>query len=335
MAQVRSRRRRKVKDASSALYTIAGAVVLASVVGFGMWFVACYRSTDASRATKAAARAVHRSPELPGSGNEPARRVYPLSVIPGGAYSPKELTVARALDPVVDRHYADFGASTVVSPADRDLFMFVSYRKSDRIYWTKTRHRIPKGEMLLNAGGNLARARCGNRLSPVAQKPTSGGDEPTEDVLNSPEIPSSPWVPTVEAPWAPGADLYIPALPISIDGTAAAPPFPEPAKNVVSGASPGSEAMVPINTHPGGTPVIWGSPAYVPTGANTVGATNPASGSPTSGTSSSGSGTPSSAAPVVAAAGPSVPEPATGGICLCASLIAGLLIRRARRTSPR
>jgi hypothetical protein len=99
------------------------------------------------------------------------RKVYPLSVIHGGAYSAEELNRARQLDSVVGAHYADFGRSPVVQHTPANLFMYVSYRKSDKVYWTRTKRRIPKGESVLSDGKNLARTRCGNRLSFTPQQP--------------------------------------------------------------------------------------------------------------------------------------------------------------------
>ncbi len=154
------------------------------------------------------------------------RKIYPLSVIYGGAYSPEELNRARRLDSVVGLHYADFGKTSVVQRTPGDLFMYVSYRKSDQVYWTKSKRRIPKGESVLSDGEHLARVRCGNRLSFVPRQPTLPEKEGSEEALNTPESPqiSVPF----DAPPSPAieADLYVPANPLLSDlFSPAAPPF--------------------------------------------------------------------------------------------------------------
>jgi hypothetical protein len=145
------------------------------------------------------------------------RRIYPLSVISGGVYSAEELNRARKLDSVVNAHYAGFGKNPVVQQTSKDLLMYVSYRKSDAVYWTRTKRRIPKGEFILSDNSNLARARCGNRLSFTPQQPSSPDKEPVEEVLNTPEAPEillpfdAPPPPTIEA------SLYVPADPLPAD----------------------------------------------------------------------------------------------------------------------
>jgi hypothetical protein len=119
------------------------------------------------------------------------RKVYPLSVIHGGAFSEKELDRARKTDVVVAAHYANFGSKPRFEKLSRESLMYVSYRRSDRVYWSKVRHRIPQGEMVISDGNNMARARCGNRLSATPQSPV-GPSEPNEEVLNTPEAPDEP-----------------------------------------------------------------------------------------------------------------------------------------------
>lgn len=90
---------------------------------------------------------------------------YPYSVIPGGAYNRDELRKSIERDKVVRAHYADFdlySTSTVTLAEDR--FQYVSYRINNRVFWTRKKIRIPKGEVLLTDGKHFARTRCGNRL---------------------------------------------------------------------------------------------------------------------------------------------------------------------------
>lgn len=115
------------------------------------------------------------------------RTVYPHSVIRGGVYSAAELDQALDRDPVAAAHYAGFNrASSRPIRAEAASLMYASYRVGDRVYWTRKPVRIAAGEGLLTDGTNLARSRCGNRLSREAVAPTG----PEVD-LDSPE--TSPW----------------------------------------------------------------------------------------------------------------------------------------------
>lgn len=119
------------------------------------------------------------------------RRVYAFSVIPGGAYSREELAVALKVDPVAAEHYAGFDASNASTRRlAEDTYVYVSYRKGDRVYWTASKRRIPKGELVLSDGKHLARTRCGNRLSGIPESPVDHAPQPTELALNAPELPS-------------------------------------------------------------------------------------------------------------------------------------------------
>jgi hypothetical protein len=113
---------------------------------------------------------------------------YPYSVIPGGAYSPAELHYANQSDAVVRAHYATFNLKRahIVQVTD-DRFQYASYRIQDRIYWTRKKLLIQKGEYLLTDGVAFARTRCGNRLSETPQAPVSP-QEPAAALLSMPPI---------------------------------------------------------------------------------------------------------------------------------------------------
>lgn len=113
---------------------------------------------------------------------------YPYSVIAGGAYNPSELSSARKVDQVVQEHYLDFDMKTVrMEQLTADRFQYVSYRRKEKIFWTKKKLRIPKGELLLTDGRNFARARCGNRLSENPHSQISP-DEPSAALLTMPPV---------------------------------------------------------------------------------------------------------------------------------------------------
>ena len=125
-----------------------------------------------------------------------SRKNYRLSVVPGGVYSAAELDDSRTADRVVAEHYADFGSTVSRRALPADTLMYVSYRVANRVYWSARKHRIPKDEPLLSDGKNMARTRCGNRLSLVPKSPVSREDEPDESMLSllepPPSEPSSP-----------------------------------------------------------------------------------------------------------------------------------------------
>ena len=128
------------------------------------------------------------------------RKVYAFSVVPGGVYSSEELARSRRLDSVVAKHYAGFGDSIRVQKTVRDTFMYMSYRKEDRVYWTRTKHKIPSGDYVLTDGKDFARARCGNRLSVTPQQPVMNAGEPDEDWMNVPESPGEMYLADLEPP---------------------------------------------------------------------------------------------------------------------------------------
>jgi hypothetical protein len=106
---------------------------------------------------------------------------YPYSVIPGGAYSPAELRYSIAKDPVVRAHYADFdlkSARLVTLASDR--FQYASFRMRNKVYWTHSKIRILKGEVLLTDGVHFARTRCGNRLCDTSQTETTTAEPPLQ-----------------------------------------------------------------------------------------------------------------------------------------------------------
>jgi hypothetical protein len=158
---------------------------------------------------------------------EHSRAVYPYSVIAGGAESPQELRGAVASDSVVAQHYADFDlAKARRVTLDAPKLMYVSYRIGNKVYWTKHKLALRKGEAMLSDGRNLARTRCGNRVSVLPVRPNAPA-EPSSSELDGPEFPaiaSSPYlaayaapVPAlysgpIQAPGGPGA-AFVPVAP--------------------------------------------------------------------------------------------------------------------------
>lgn len=172
------------------------------------------------------------------------RPVFRYSVVAGGVRNAQELEKAAAADPIVGKHYSDFkiGKSHTIQ-LDRPVAMYVSYRRNNRVYWTRNKMVIPAGESLISDGENLARVRCGNRLSPVAAKPVAAID-PDGESMETPEF-----VPPLLASLLPGESAEMSLG--SVDGSPSAP-GPSSAPTSKSG-SPYTPNQPPL-LGPGGPP---------------------------------------------------------------------------------
>lgn len=181
---------------------ILGACVLLCVVGARV----LYRTKHKRQAPPKTAVAAAVSPLF-----RALRPVFPYSVVPGGVYSAAELRFQESRDQVVNRHYAGFdvGNARTIS-FDRDIFLYASYRKHDQIFWTARKLRIPKGEVLLFDGANLARTRCGNRLSEQPHTPAEADGGPVGDLAIPPSISDPRIVFTEEAAKTGTGDLPSP-----------------------------------------------------------------------------------------------------------------------------
>jgi hypothetical protein len=168
------------------------------------------------------------------------RAVYPYSIIPGGAVNRAELVAAAAHDPLVAGHYAAFRTSqTHVIHLEQDMSAHVSYRLRDKIFWTTRKIVLKRGEALLTDGRELARTRCGNRISMDAAEPTSPLEPPleafetpvvTEDRPTTVEIADIPPLPPAHSMTKPPAEWTYPATPPSrYTGYEIKPPKKQPA----------------------------------------------------------------------------------------------------------
>jgi len=107
------------------------------------------------------------------------RTVYPYSVVPGGVRDARELKWVADHDPVVRSHYAGFDyehARVVRLVLARTAY--VSYRIGNKVYWTRHRISLKKGETVITDGKITARSRCGNRVEEVPQQATSSSEPP-------------------------------------------------------------------------------------------------------------------------------------------------------------
>jgi hypothetical protein len=107
------------------------------------------------------------------------RQVYRYSVVPGGVRDVRELKWAAEHDPVVAAHYVGFDydhARVVKLVLARTAY--VSYRIGNRVYWTRHRVSLKKGETVITDGKMTARTRCANRVEEVPQQATSESEPP-------------------------------------------------------------------------------------------------------------------------------------------------------------
>jgi hypothetical protein len=167
-----------------------------------------------------------------------SRPVYPYSVIPGGVRDGRELKWVAQHDPVVARHYAGFDydhARVVRLVLARTAYL--SYRIGNKVYWTRHRISLKKGETILTDGKISARARCGNRVETLPQQAMAESEPPyvafeqpllPATAISNPPLPYQSSLltpPGIEGP-APPLSLYdplwggnfIPLLPPALPG---------------------------------------------------------------------------------------------------------------------
>ncbi|MDQ1406543.1 MAG: hypothetical protein QOG55_2172 [Acidobacteriaceae bacterium] len=269
-----------------------------------------------------------------------SRPVYPYSVIAGGAQSAQELEEAVAVDPVVAQHYADFDttkAHRVILDAPK--LVYVSYRIGNKVFWTKNKLALRKGEAMLSDGTNMARSRCGNRISVLPVRPNALA-EPSSSDLDGPEFPaisSSPYLAAYSAPvpalfpgptpGGPGA-AFVPVVPF----------FPMPGGGGIIGnrnsstPPPGGGGGTPGTG--GGTPGSGGG-GIPGSGGGGGGTTPPPGGGNGGGTPGGGGGTPGGGTPGSGGGGTpppvGVPEPATAVLVLVGLGAAAMRARSKRK----
>jgi len=114
------------------------------------------------------------------------RLIYPYSVVEGGVHQTEELKKAVQRDSVVARHYSDFDVEKARLVTNKTAkLVYVSYRVKDKVFWTKKKVKLAKGETLITDGKNYARTRCANRISESAQAITSP-QEPSTASFDTP-----------------------------------------------------------------------------------------------------------------------------------------------------
>ena len=253
-----------------------------------------------------------------------SRPVYPYSVIAGGAESPQELREAVLVDPVVAQHYADFDlANARRVTLDAPKLVYVSYRIGNKVFWTKNKLALRKGEAVLTDGRNMARTRCGNRISVLPVRPNAPA-EPTSSELEAPVFPaiaSSPYL----AAYSPAPPALYSGPGPSSGGPGAsfvpvAPFFPLPGGGGIVGSKTSSTPPPGGSSGGGTTPPPGGGGGTPPPGGG--GGTPPPGGGGGTPPPGGGGGTP----PPVG-----IPEPGTATLVLVGLGAAAMRARRKRK----
>ena len=188
-AHVVVRRRRTRRHSRNRFLRRALLIVVCALVTLGFSSVALQyltpslfrssRNSEPSRESAEASRDLLVATQRAALRDMEIRKVYPYSIVPGGVKDAQELKWAAQHDPVVARHYAGFDydrARIVRLTLARTVY--VSYRIGNKIYWTRHRISLKKGETVLTDGKITARTRCANRVEEVPQQATSSSEPP-------------------------------------------------------------------------------------------------------------------------------------------------------------
>ena len=140
---------------------------------------------------------------------EQIRKVYPYSMVPGGAASVEEARMLMSR-PELRINYGDVILADLHQvKLEENLSEYVSYRYGEKIYWTSRKLTLRAGETVFTDGKHVVRGRCLNRLSAKPMTPIRP-KEPSEKVMNAPvDVP----VFAYKFPLLPVEEPMIPAPP--------------------------------------------------------------------------------------------------------------------------
>ena len=180
----RSRRHRRNRRLRRALVIFACAAFTFVLSSVALQFLSpslfhAARNAEPDRRTAEASRNLLLASQQEVLRQMDGRPVYRYSVVAGGVRDVRELKWAAEHDPVVGAHYAGFDyehARVVKLVLARTAY--ISYRIGNRVYWTRHRVSLKKGETVITDGKMTARTRCANRVEEVPQKATSESEPP-------------------------------------------------------------------------------------------------------------------------------------------------------------
>ena len=180
----RSRRHRRNRRLRRALVIFACAAFTFVLSSVALQFLSpslfhAARNAEPDRRTAEASRNLLLASQQEVLRQMDGRPVYRYSVVAGGVRDVRELKWAAEHDPVVGAHYAGFDydhARVVKLVLARTAY--ISYRIGNRVYWTRHRVSLKKGETVITDGKMTARTRCANRVEEVPQQATSESEPP-------------------------------------------------------------------------------------------------------------------------------------------------------------
>jgi hypothetical protein len=190
---------------------------------------------------------------------EETRKVYPYSIVAGGAATLEEAKLAMHRSDVRANYTnVDFAKLREVK-LTTNLSGYVSYRYGEKIYWTAKKLTLRAGETVFTDGVHTVRGRCLNCYSAFPMLPIRP-NEPTEKLLDVPvDVPvfayKFPLLP-VETPELPAPpEELTPTVPI----LPATPLIPPPGGGPWFPIPPIIPIIPPIHHHPG-SPVTPAGP---------------------------------------------------------------------------
>jgi hypothetical protein len=187
----RHRRNRRVRSVLLAVFCVGLAIGFAFVAPQLLSRFRASRSIGPDRQAVEASRNIVLHTQQESLRQLENRPVYPYSVVPGGVADARELKWAADHDPVVASHYAGFDydhARVVRLVLARTVY--VSYRIGNKVYWTRHRVTLKKGETVITDGKMTARSRCANRVEEIPQQATSSS-EPAATKFEEPVHPAT------------------------------------------------------------------------------------------------------------------------------------------------
>ncbi len=190
------------------------------------------------------------------------RKVYPYSIVPGGAEDVRQAKLAMT-NPTVRANYVDMDLAQLKQvKLTKNLTGYVSYRWGDRIYWTKKALTLRAGETIFTDGTHIVRGRCLNCYSALPMSPVRP-TEPTEIAMDKPvEMPVTVYT-------FPKLPVMAPELPIPPGELTPVVPVLAPVVGTVGKTAGGFwfpliPIIPPIHRHPSSPPSTPGSPGVPP-----------------------------------------------------------------------
>ena len=244
----KSHRSRRVRIAGIVIRGLAFVALLFACVGIIRWISGGTRSAGIREASDHSGASLSTFAGLQPSGIQAHNRrlVYPYSVVPGGVTSTAELRQVADHDAVVGEHYRSFDYKHArMIEVNQPRLVYLSYRRGNKVYWTRKQASLQKGEKILTDGKITARARCGNQVSVLPQAQTST-EEPTMAELDRPDAVAS-GMQAFPSNYESSLLEVDPGVPIGPGGLAAGP----------VGAPPGGFIPLPVGGAPG-TPINSG-----------------------------------------------------------------------------